>query len=252
MNLVKKIIIFSVGYSILFFLLRYFELNKIIQSENISGIGWLYSTIGLVFGLTSAFVIQTEWDNWGNLENSIREEINGLRQLATLGSHASSNDFTKGVILSIRNYLKKVIKNWQENGDYFKKNREVDEALAFVEEDIYELFNKDRRLAVIAFEIFSDVLVYREHRIHYSARHLPITLKLLLVFSTVLIIGLSNFMGIKTLWLAYLFNISIAILAYLIYLVIDDLNHPRRPGGWHVTNKPYIELLRKINKMLNK
>jgi hypothetical protein len=56
-----------------------------------------------------------------------------------------------------------------------------------------------------------------------------------LIFADVLLIFLSLFIGVKNLWLDYIFTLSIGVLAYTIYIVIDDLDNPFRPGAWHLT-----------------
>jgi hypothetical protein len=38
-------------------------------------------------------------------------------------------------------------------------------------------------------------------------------------------------------------------MAFIIYLVIDDLNNPLVPGSWHLTTKDYEFLLNRINEV---
>ncbi len=97
--------------------------------------------------------------------------------------------------------------------------------------------------------IFTKTLTHREDRLHYSAKHLPVMLKTIIVFSTSLIIGLSLFIGVRDIWLDYLFTVGIALLAFLIYTVIPDLEHPLRPGNWHITIDEYKELLNQIQSL---
>jgi hypothetical protein len=66
-----------------------------------------------------------------------------------------------------------------------------------------------------------------------------------LIFSTSLLILLSLLIGIKDEWLAYIFTLSIATLSYTVYAVIVDLDHPLHPGGWHLTNQDYEDLVKK-------
>jgi hypothetical protein len=39
---------------------------------------------------------------------------------------------------------------------------------------------------------------------------------------------------------------SIALLAYVVYLVVDDLDNPLRPGLWQITPHDYQELLHRL------
>ncbi|HSW88494.1 MAG TPA: hypothetical protein VLG12_05005 [Candidatus Saccharimonadales bacterium] len=250
MNIVSRIILFTLLFSALFFLIRYFHiLDAGVLSSNAEGVGWLYSTIGLIFGVTSAFVIQSQWTNWDNLVNSIRAEVNGLRQLLLFSAHVSSEDHQNAVTLSIKNYLEKVIKDWRSK-EKSKGSEEVEEAIEGIQEEMYDLFERKQGLSIVAYNIFSNILVLRDHRLHYSSRKIPRTLSILLTFATMLLIFLSLLISVHTLWLDYIFTLSTAILAFLIYLVIDDLNHPRRPGSWHVTEDAYKKLLKEIDKKL--
>lgn len=250
MNLVSRIVIFIALFSVLFFIVRYFHiLDENLLKINVEGVGWLYSTIGLIFGVTSAFIIQSQWNNWDNLVNAIRAEVNGLRQLLLFSAHVSSEDNRNAVTLSIKNYLEKVIKNWRYK-EKSKGSEEVEEAIEEIQEEMYYLFEKKQSLTIVAYNIFSNILVLRDHRLHYSSRKIPLTLSILLKFSTMLLIVLSLFISVHTVWLDYIFTLGTAMLAFLIYLVIDDLNHPRRPGSWHVTEEPYKKLLKEIDKKL--
>src|SRR5258706_538758 len=72
MNLFLKIFLFIVIFSLLFFGVRMSNIiNLKILISDVSSVPWLYSTIGLIFGITSAFIIQSEWNNWDNLVNSV-------------------------------------------------------------------------------------------------------------------------------------------------------------------------------------
>jgi len=73
-------------------------------------------------------------------------------------------------------------------------------------------------------------------------------LKNTLIFADVLLIFLSLFIGVKNPWIDYIFTLSIGVLAYTIYIVIDDLDNPFRPGAWHLTPQDYKMLLGDINK----
>ena len=70
----------------------------------------------------------------------------------------------------------------------------------------------------------------------------------MLTFATTLTIALSLFIGVRDVWLDYIFTGSIATLAFTIYTVIQDLNQPLRPGGWHLTTRDYERLLARLKK----
>lgn len=63
-----------------------------------------------------------------------------------------------------------------------------------------------------------------------------------------MVILLSLFIGVKHLWLEYLFTLSRALLAYVVFLVIDDVDHPPRPGMWHITANRYEHGLARLQR----
>ncbi len=96
--------------------------------------------------------------------------------------------------------------------------------------------------------LFYDIVKNRNRRLYQSAIHIPHILKNTLIFADVLLILLSLFIGVNNPWIDYIFTLSIGVLAYTIYIVIDDLDNPFRPGAWHLTPQDYKMLLDDINK----
>jgi hypothetical protein len=60
------------------------------------------------------------------------------------------------------------------------------------------------------------------------------------------VIVLCLFIGIKDVWLDYTYTIGLSLMAYIIYIVIDDLDNPLIPGNWHLTTEDYESLLKRI------
>ena len=66
---------------------------------------------------------------------------------------------------------------------------------------------------------------------------MPPMLKNTLQYAAFLLIFLSMFIGIKNIWLAFLFTASIASLLFFIFTVLRDLDNPLKPGSWHITTR---------------
>lgn len=213
--------------------------------DNLNGVSWLYSTIGLIFGIISAFIIQTEWDKWDRLHTSVREEVGSLQQLLLLARHLPNKIELelKGII---GEYLKLLIHKEWEDLDKGKKSQAIEKTVYDMQEILFNLPPEAARFSEQGFTIFARILSRREDRLHYSAKRLPVMLKTTIIFATSLIIGLSLFIGVKNVLLDYVFTMGIALLAFLIYTVIADLEHPLRPGNWHITTDEYKELLNQI------
>lgn len=250
MRIHLKIVIFFILSTLTFVLLRtqgqYLGYNIETLIGNLGGLVYLYSTIGIIFAIFSAFVILSESERWSNLVSATKAEVGELRELWLWSKHYPDNirdDFRK----SIRKYLEEVIKGGWNEGEGVTKSLETEQVLDSLHDSIYELSKEKPELMTEVFEDFTELLKYREDRIAYISFHLPQILKNTLLFSNVLLIVFSFLIGVKDVWLDYIFVISIANLGYLIYLLVDDMDNPTRPGGWHLTTKDYQELLDKIS-----
>jgi len=247
MTFVKKLLTFILVYSTIFFMFRFskFYLPDELKS-NLDGISWLYSVIGLIFSIISAFIIQTQWNRWDNLSNAARGEIDGFRSLLLL-SDQFPDKVKKQVKEKTITYLSCLIKDegWQQV-DKGERSETVENSLQSLQNSIFHIEDEAPKLADISFTICSDIINHRNNRLHYSSIHLPYFLKITINFSAVLIIFLAMFIYVPNIYLDYVYKISIALLSYLLYTVINDLDHPYRPGNWHLTNDNYKQLLESL------
>jgi hypothetical protein len=251
MKSITKIILFIIIFSLAFWLLRIHDHGKMISVElrDLGGIPWLYSSIGLIFSILAAFTIQKEWEHWNELVESIKEEVDALREL-WLWSRYLSED-TRGKILEcIKNYLLVIQEGWptMEQG----KRLEADEKiLSLLRNIIVESTEETGKLPLLP--LFNELIRNRNRRLYQCGSHIPHILKNTLTFAGILLIFLSLFIGVKNPWIDYIFTVSIGVLAYTIHIVIDDLDYPFRPGAWHLSSKEYQILLDGIknNRMLS-
>lgn len=247
MKLVGKIGIFALLFSIMFFFLHATDVTKAVvrdDMEDLGGIPWLYSAVCLIFSILAGFVIQHEWDQWNDFMDAIKGEVSMLRSLWLWSQHVS--DLGTKLRDAMRQYLAVTIQDeWHASG--LGESEAAGKALAVVQEEASMLFqHSELRMTTVG--IIGDLLRHREHRLHSGQRRMPAILKATVGFADGLVIVLSLFIGVKHLWLDYLFTLSIALLAYVVYLVIDDLDHPLRPGIWHMTSKPYERLLAQLQQ----
>ncbi len=246
MKLIKKLIPFLAVFSLIFYFIRTSdEYNLRILLENNTGVPWLYAVVGTIFGVLAAFIIQKEWGKWDALTDAVRGEVDGLEKLYLWSSHFPEKIRTK-IHTHIRTYLDLITREGWGYSKKGEKSQEVEDVIADLNTSIYEIFDEAPQLMPTSFALLSNVLGHRSSRLEYSRQHMPSLLKNTLQFSAFLLIGLSLFIAIKDIWLAFLFTASIASLAFSIFLVLIDLDNPLEPGDWHVTTKDYKALLEKI------
>lgn len=246
MRIITRIILFIFLFSGVFYVVRSYDIIHIdVLSKELNGIGWLYSTIGLIFGVLSGFVIQTQWHDWDKLISAMHGELKSLRQLYQYSMHLSPHSHKK-IKKTLQDYLHEIVTSWHQNLNGGSTSA-VNSAIKNLQEDITELENNPQKFET-ANRFFISFLDHHEDMIHYSSRRLPKILHILILFSSTLVIGLSLFIGVRTLWLDYIATLAIALLAFLIYYVIHDLDQPLKVGNWHITNHEYLAFFEEIQK----
>jgi hypothetical protein len=248
MNIFKKIIPFVIAFSALFYFVRTSDYyNGTLLITDVAGVPWLYSTIGAIFSIIAAFTIQKEWDNWNKIVETVKSEVDSLEELWMWTDHLPAEIAKKSKEL-ITEYLKVLIREWRQKSERGERSETAEKTLYSLRNTTLEVAKIDSQLAPISFSLFSNLMRHRNDRLHLSVIHTPDVLRHTLIFSTSLLVLLSLLIGIKDIWLDYIFTLSIATLAYTVYTVIIDLDNPLRPGGWHLTTKDYEDLLKRIDK----
>ena len=247
MKFYEKAIIFIIGFLWMFVVVRF---SGIISAEtlkeNKENIVWLYSSVGLIFGMISAFVIQSQLEKWDKLVNSVRGEVDGLREMMQLSKRFPKNigDRVRSAIETYLNCL--VNKEGWKQVDKGERTQDVEAALETLQDELSNAVDETPKLTDVTFRTFTVVLEHKNKRLHYSAGHLPSILNITITFATFLFIGFTMLIYVPNGLLDFVFKFGVTALSFLIYVVIMDLNHPYRPGSWHLKNDQYKKLLDEI------
>ncbi len=248
MKFALKIVSFIGFFSLVFYSLHQSDFfNVQIMLADLGGIPWLYASIGTLFSILAGFVIQKEWENWNSLIDAVDSEVHTLREMWLWSRYLPVN--VRDVFHdSIRAYLEEMADNGLYKSEQNIISRRIEESFAKMNATLFDMFQTQPKLATNAFSLFTRIIEQRALRMRYSTHHVPPVIKGVIFFATTLMIGLSMFIGVKNIWLDYIFTTSLSMLAFVIYAVINDLDHPLVPGGWHLTPHPYQRLLEEIAK----
>jgi hypothetical protein len=246
MKLIFKILLFLLIFSSAFWLIRTIDHGKIIimDLQDLGGIPWLYSSICLIFSILAAFTIQKEWENWNELTSAIRGETEAIRELWLWSRHVSAQR-QDSIVRGLENYLSVILSEWPTI-EQAERCEAGDRILEILRKTIKELDKEAEKSFFL--QLFNELIRNRSRRSDHSLSHIPHVLKNTLIFADIILIVLSLFIGVKNAWIDYLFTVSIGVLAYTIYIVIDDLDNPFRPGSWHLTFHDYALLLNQIKE----
>jgi len=251
MRLPQKGFIFFISFSGLFFTLRNYEdFNRNVLLADIADLGgvpWLYSVVGIIFSVLAAFIIQNEWQQWSNLVAAVRGEVEGLEQLWHCANHLPE-DTRLSICHPIYRYLALLTTKGLDKISR-DEHAALDHAFITICDAVYGMPDHPRLKSTVD-AILANIISHRSSRLLYSLSATPGILKNTLGFAAALVIVLSLFIGVRSIWLDYVFTMSIALLAYVVYLVVDDLDNPLRPGLWQITPHDYQELLHRLEPTL--
>jgi hypothetical protein len=243
-----KLFVFISLFSGVFFIIRFLNLLPALnQQNNLSSIPWLFSAISIIFSIISGFVIQSKWHTWDELIDAIRGELSSFRQLHIMAHHFP-NEITDTIRQHICRYLEIFITESRRQQNLGSRSVEIENALYDLEDAIFNARKADSESAALAFNILRDCMSYREQRLQNSAHKLPLGIRVFMISATAAMIFSSLFIGVETLLYDYIFTLIIGFLAYGIYLVVDDLDNPYRPGDWQLKADEYEELFDEIKK----
>lgn len=219
--------------------------NTRVVLADLGGLPWLYSSLVTLFSIVAGFIIQKEWDNWNSLVDSVKGEADSLKEL-WLWSRYLPEEYKEKFNNGIQHYLEEMIRDGLNKGERGERSTAIEKSFETLQDAMFEMSKNYPHLTSTTFSFFTKLIEFRTSRIRHSYHHVPEALSKSLPFGTFLIIFLSLFIGIKNVWLDYGFTLSIALVAFVIYIIIDDLDHPLVPGSWHLTTKDYESLLLQI------
>lgn len=248
-TIIIKLVTFFVIFNILFFSIRLFNLlpqGKL--DENNSSLPWLFSAIELIFSIISGFVIQSKWGTWNTLIDATHEEVNSLRELYVLSYHFPEPIHEK-VKEKICNYLTLLLQEAKRKHTLEERSEQVDRAIYELEETIFSIdYTEHPNIGSMAFDLVRKCMECREKRLQNILHKLPLGVKVFIIFATFSSIFTSLFIGVTSLVYDYIFTSLIGLLAFGVYLLIDDLDNPYRPGPWHLSTSVYKKVLLEIKQ----
>ncbi len=240
--IVKRVLLFLVPFSLLFWYIHE-QFEAAISRSTASGLAGFYSADGLIFGLIVAFVIQREWETWINLSESVRTELDAIREMWMWSGHVGG-ELGERAHRHLEEYLRSIVSEWHSGGETARSEK-VDAELDGLR-GMVPLLPVGHSLSLPFSDAFVSLAQARNQRLNYSNEHMPVILKRIVVMADALFIVLSLFIAVNNMYLDYLFTASIGLLAFMLILVVDDLDNPFRPGAWHLTAEGYLTLLREL------
>jgi hypothetical protein len=242
-SLLKRSLVFFVPFTVVFWLIHD-PFESAISRSTQNGLAGFYSADGLIFGLIIAFVIQREWEIWTNLSNSVRTEIDAIREMWKWRAYAEK-PLCEEAHDHLKRYLDFIVLNWHDREDK-KRSREADAELDKLRDVTMKMAFSMSSLGEQLQTSFTNLIQARNQRLNFSNEHMPFILKRIVILADVLFIFLSLFIAVNNIYLDYAFTASISLLAFALIMVVNDLDNPFKPGAWHLTVKGYEALAQEL------
>ncbi len=251
-SIVIKVLLFTIIFSAVFFYVRTSNLLPDYKLEaDRFAIPALFGAGNLIFSIISAFIIQAQWTKWDRLIDANRGEINMLRQLFILAHHFPKAEMNE-IRFHIYSYLKTYIDASDTKSDRMlvTRSKEVDNALIKIEDSVFNASKKYPDVGQMVFNYLTRAMEYREKKIQYTNQRLPRGIKIYVNLATYSVVVGSLFVPFNYLGYNYYFTIVLALLAYGVLIIIEDFDHPYRPGSFVLTVRLYKVLMDEIGSKL--
>lgn len=222
--------------------------------EDVAAWSAFFSVFGIVYAIVAGFLLVTVLTKYSDLSQVIENELNAIETVRDFLIYLSETN--KEVKNNIKNTLSHYTfsllnKEWSEMSD---PHEPMDSDTS---DELYEIMRKSKEVTVdtesdgIVFtaiiENISDITKLRTRRIALANERLPPRLKLLMTFMSIVLIAAFMLLGVKNIYIHVAIVVSLAIAIHLLYMIIEDLDHPFY-GIWNINRLPLQELVNRFSK----
>lgn len=222
--------------------------------EDVAAWSAFFSVFGIVYAIVAGFLLVTVLTKYSDLSQVIENELNAIETVRDFLTYI--NDESKEVKSGIKDALSAYVSSllnqeWPEMSD---PHESMDSDTS---EELYEIMRKSKKIPVeteagsVVFDALianiSDITKLRTRRIALANERLPPRLKLLMVFMSAVLIAAFILLGVQNIYIHVTILVSVTISIHLLYMVIQDLDHPFY-GIWNINRQPLEELVQRFSR----
>lgn len=216
--------------------------------EDVSAWGSFFNVFGVAYAIVAGFLLVTVLNRYSALSQTVEDELNAVESIRDFLVYFGQNQHAtaKELRTALARYTKAVANaEWQEMTDpTIPCNSDTSEELYEIMRCAGKIRVADDRDLSIFSEVmtsFSGLAKIRTRRIAFANEHLPPRLRLLLLFMSVALATAFLALGVRSLGVHVFMTVALSVSVYLIYWVIEDLDHPFY-GVWNIDRTPLGEL----------
>ncbi len=222
-----------------------------INSVTTSTLGIFVQILGTLYGIMAAFIIYVVWERYNKISEISERETDSLSELYALGTYLEDKQLNLRIKNAITEYANTVIVRGWEKLSRGEKSKKADIALHKIYKEIRATKSNRRRFPVIFGQIvakYKDVSDLRTQRVSMSAEHLPISLRILIIFESLALVFSIVLLPITNFGIALLIVLVTSTTVALILQVIFDLDNPLAPGEWQLTPQAFEDLIKELDE----
>lgn len=242
-------IFISALFTTLLLLLRVYYIPN--ESSLNDALATFVQVIGTLYGIMAAFIVFVVWERYNTISEISEKETDSLSELYALITYLEDEKLNRKIKDSIKEYARMVIERGWQKLDRGEKSKKADEAMHKIYQEIRDIKSDRRRFPTIFGQIVSkyeDVSDLRTQRVSTSAEHLPTSLKLLIVFDSLVLVVSIVLMPIVNYSLSLFIALATSTTVALSLQVIFDLDSPLAPGEWQLTPQAFEDLIAELDE----
>jgi len=221
--------------------------------EDLSSWNSFFNVFGVVYAIVAGFLLITVLNRYSAINQTVEDELNAIESIRDFLVYFDDEqgDAKSSLTRALANYTRSLsTREWQEMSDpHNPMNSDTSE-------ELYELMRKGKAIRItgekddIVFsalvENISELTKLRTRRIALSNEQLPTRLRILMLFMSLVLAGALILLGVRGALPHVLMLVTLVIVIHLLYMVIEDLNHPFF-GVWNVNKTPLEELVSRFD-----
>ena len=216
--------------------------------------GGFFTVFGVIYAIIAGFLLVEVLGRFGALNNAIEAELNAIECLRDYLIYLDDDQIEARakIYSTLIGYVKSVREDeWHEMGAATDMiDSDTSEELYAIMRSIKSVVTRTDTDSVVLASLMdklSEVTVQRTLRISLVNQRLPVRLRFLLIFmSIVLSIGFL-LVPVANIWVHLLMTTTLAISVHLLSLIIEDLDHPFF-GVWNIDTSAMDQLIVRLTE----
>ena len=222
--------------------------------DDVSAWSAFFSVFGIVYAIVAGFLLVTVLTKYSDLSLVIENELNAIETVRDFLTylHDTNKEVKNKIKSALSHYTSSLLNSeWSEMSD---PHEPMDSDTS---EELYEIMRNSKEISVdresdgVVFtaiiENISDITKLRTRRIALANEKLPPRLKILIIFMSIVLVAGFILLGVQNIYTHITIIVSLTVAIHLLYMVIDDLDHPFY-GIWNISRLPLEALVSRFDK----